>query len=798
MEKKIKTFALIGAGGGGGTSFNYSGIQFGTGEQQNVWTGTLEEFKQLTPDEHTVYFIDGGGYTKRKNYFYFENTSDAPVSAYINRMGNAPVITPEFSTDTETWVDYGTTASGVVFTVPTKSKLYMRCKCNGWANANSRYNKFYFTENLNIGGNILSLLYGEDYEDGIKDLPQGTTSYTFCNIFNAAAVEDASNLVIDFNTMPEYAFMNTFNSCTSLTAAPSIPAVSNKYSYTNMFYGCSSLRTSPALPATTLYEASYQNMFNRCTSLENVGAISATTVAKFSCLGMFQDCTSLVNAPALPATTLGESSYLSMFQGCTALKNAPALPARTVKPNTYQSMFHGCTSLVNTPALPATAVDIQSYASMFQGCESLVNAPALPAMELAPNCYQYMFQDCTALKNPPALPATTMRVGSYLGMFKGCSALENAPELPSTTAKNNSYMEMFYGCVRLKNAPALPTKVLQISCYEKMFYGCNSLESAGAIKATSIANSSCKQMFSGCSSLKTPPEMGVFSVNIEGMYGMFEGCAALEYAPEFQTNSVGYNAMEYMFSGCHSLKKTPVIYVPAGAEGCYNSMFSGNSSLTYIINTNADYAYNRYVNWVYDVAPSGVFVKKASVEWPRGANGAPEGWIVVNDGDIRGDMMWYKTNDGEIMTPNATKFVDVDGNPVSIASNVIDENGIGEIRFTAPVGRITGSAFPSKANLTEVWLPWTLTDTGQGTFNDCTNLKSIWMWENVDIIGATFNGLTSLENVYVLSYTPPTLSANQANNLRNYGANVYVPREVLNDYQLAENWDTIADQIKPM
>ena len=393
MEKKIKTFALIGAGGGGGTSFDYSGIQFGTGEQQNVWTGTLEEFNQLTPDEHTVYFIDGGGYTKKKNFFYFENTSETPVTVSIDRRNLGSTLTPQFSTDTETWVDYGTTASGVNFNVPAKSKVYMRCKCNGWSNSLQRGNQIYFTDKLNIGGNILSLLYGEDYEDGIKDLPQGILNYTFFRLFYGCAVEDASKLVIDFNTIPEYAFAQAFSNCNFLIAAPSIPAVANVHSYSDMFFACSALKSSPALPATTLYESSYQNMFRGCTSLENVGSISAITVAKNSCLGMFQGCTSLVTAPALPATNLGEGSYWSMFKGCAALKNAPALPAMTTKPNCYQSMFQGCTSLVNAPTLPATTIDIQAYASMFQGCESLVNAPALPATDISLNCYQSMFQD---------------------------------------------------------------------------------------------------------------------------------------------------------------------------------------------------------------------------------------------------------------------------------------------------------------------------------------------------------------------------------------------------------------------
>jgi hypothetical protein len=66
-----------------------------------------------------------------------------------------------------------------------------------------------------------------------------------------------------------------------------------------MFYGCTSLTAAPALPATTLSMSCYAAMFERCTSL--------------------------TTAPALPAKTLANYCYQEMFLGCTKLNAVTCL-----------------------------------------------------------------------------------------------------------------------------------------------------------------------------------------------------------------------------------------------------------------------------------------------------------------------------------------------------------------------------------------------------------------------------------------------------------------------------------------
>ena len=66
-----------------------------------------------------------------------------------------------------------------------------------------------------------------------------------------------------------------------------------------MFEGCTSLTAAPELPAPTLVESCYMNMF--------------------------RDCTSLTTAPKLPATTLVYNCYSFMFRGCTSLNSVTCL-----------------------------------------------------------------------------------------------------------------------------------------------------------------------------------------------------------------------------------------------------------------------------------------------------------------------------------------------------------------------------------------------------------------------------------------------------------------------------------------
>lgn len=208
---------------------------------------------------------------------------------------------------------------------------------------------------------------------------------------------DASNLVLPFTTLTDYAYENMFRLCTELLYTPTLSAAVLSYAcYMNMFENCYSLTTAPALPATTLADYCYS--------------------------GMFRYCHSLVNAPTLAATVLAPSCYSSMFFQCKSLTTAPALPATTLNSWCYSQMFSECRLLVNASALPATTLNDGCYSQMFEECRSLVNAPDLLATTLVQWCYQSMFANCSSLNNIKCLATTSINAnGATRGWMTGVS-----------------------------------------------------------------------------------------------------------------------------------------------------------------------------------------------------------------------------------------------------------------------------------------------------------------------------------------------------------------------------------------
>ena len=330
-----------------------------------------------------------------------EPGNDGEVTITIPAVVSSQFATSmSYSKDGVNWTDTAVDNTKQTITIPVSAgdTVYLKGVAHNWA-FTDWYNNSPFTKSTNIlatcdhnvSGNIMSLIYGDNFENQSVLPAQTTGNYesTFGGLFintkqspyKNTHLKSAANLLLPATTLSDHCYYYMFSLCTSLTAAP-------------------------ALPATIMY--------NRCYAY------------------MFDHCSSLINAPALPATTLAYNCYERMFQNCTSLTAAPALPATMTIHNCYKGMFSSCTSLVNAPALPATrgqntaGLSIGCYSSMFYGCTSLVNAPALPATDLGNSCYQYMFSSCTSLVNAPALPATALATQCYEGMFQGCTSLISA------------------------------------------------------------------------------------------------------------------------------------------------------------------------------------------------------------------------------------------------------------------------------------------------------------------------------------------------------------------------------------
>ena len=166
---------------------------------------------------------------------------------------------------------------------------------------------FSSTDEFNVEGNVMSLLYGDDFI--------GQTSLTGYTVG---------------------AFNSLFKNCYYLISIENI-----------------------SLPARTLSIKCYTSMFESCASLTTVpnNLLPAPTVSSGCCSSMFWGCSSLTTAPDLPATTMADDCYYSMFRNCTSLTTAPELPATTLAKRCYWGMFYGCSSL---NAVTCLATDISA------------------------------------------------------------------------------------------------------------------------------------------------------------------------------------------------------------------------------------------------------------------------------------------------------------------------------------------------------------------------------------------------------------------------------------------------------
>lgn len=242
---------------------------------------------------NSVVYESGPDYSEP---FYIEDISGSSNTVTIKK-GSSSVYTLTIykSTDKVNWTSMGSTSqSGITATVPANGKLYLRCSTNAWsAESNYYYNFIKCSSRFNVGGNIMSLLYGSSFTGEERTFPSSNT-YVFRNMFyGATTLVSAEKLLLPATTLTNQCYFGLFQACSSLTTAPALPATTMAIGcYQSLFAGCTSLTTAPALPATTLALGCYQSLFTGCTSL---------TTAE------------------LPATTLANSAYMYMFTGCTSL-----------------------------------------------------------------------------------------------------------------------------------------------------------------------------------------------------------------------------------------------------------------------------------------------------------------------------------------------------------------------------------------------------------------------------------------------------------------------------------------------
>ena len=231
------------------------------------------------------------------DYLKIESLGSGNVTITIPAAIDSTFMTSiSWSKNGTAWTDTTIDNTAQTITVPVVSgdTVYLKGTGNRMSDGTG-YTNITSSANYNISGNILSLLYGNNFM-ARTDFASWLNNFMTSLFRNSTTLINAENLIM--NTSSAY------NGC-----------------YAQMFRGCTSLLTSPKiLPATSLYSGCYANMFLGCSSLRT--------------------------APKLPATNLGSGyAYNQMFYGCSSLTEAPELPATTLTPSCYNGMFYQCTSL---------------------------------------------------------------------------------------------------------------------------------------------------------------------------------------------------------------------------------------------------------------------------------------------------------------------------------------------------------------------------------------------------------------------------------------------------------------------
>lgn len=443
-----------------------------------------------------------------------------------------------YSINDGSWQTITATSPGFSFYVDAGEVVKFKGENDNYGEEWSNCNFGSSTAVFEVEGNIMSLIYGENFENQY-DFPYGSS----------------------------YNFSNLFRGCTGLTSVENLllPATALTVGcYQYMFYGCSQIETAPVLPAAVAVDYCYQRMFTNCSSLSyikcmltnpddsNVYRPTYLWVSNVSGSGIFvkdygvswgegddgipfnwtvQEVTPVFSAMPLTFKILSggnlnfyinqvasngvsyrvnngswsqNSQYIEIqvsagdvveFKGvnpgyATESGNSASFFSGDASYNVYgniASLLYGdnFVEVLEFGGDDLTQLQHTAYtfAGLFRNADGLISVEhlILPFTALTYSCYDGMFKECHNLTGMvQSLPATQVATQSYRHMFAGCRSLTEAPRdlfiaLSGGTLPDKAASSFFYGCSALTKAPILYATGVTGDCYGAFFRNCPEL-----------------------------------------------------------------------------------------------------------------------------------------------------------------------------------------------------------------------------------------------------------------------------------------------------------------------------------
>ena len=212
-----------------------------------------------------------------KDYLTLKVLSDGTIA--WNSIGSGQAKTVQYSINDGQWVSI-TASTSTTISVSTGDVVRFKGSNTSYAKDKSNYSGFEGgTASFNIEGNIMSLVYGDNFENqtGL------TGTYNFCSLFKLSKCVSAENLILPSTTLNNYCYRAMFSKCTDLAIAPALPATTLAQGcYWYMFEECS-ITSAPELLAETMVRECYGYMFTNCRSLNYIKCMAISGFDTYQC-----------------------------------------------------------------------------------------------------------------------------------------------------------------------------------------------------------------------------------------------------------------------------------------------------------------------------------------------------------------------------------------------------------------------------------------------------------------------------------------------------------------------------------
>ena len=209
-----------------------------------VWSGEIVEKVDEDPATQYLTFKFAGN-----GNFYWNSDDALTTDRTIQYM---------ISTDNgRTWGEWqnktssSSTSSALITTVSATTVIRVKGSnptyCTDYTGTDYHYNYFSSTAEYEVSGNIMSLIYGDNFANQTELTSAGAFCYLFSEHLTIGAGQrgklvGADNLILPATTLTTSCYEGMFHNCSGLTVAPKLPAtVGATNCYKSMFEGCSNL-----------------------------------------------------------------------------------------------------------------------------------------------------------------------------------------------------------------------------------------------------------------------------------------------------------------------------------------------------------------------------------------------------------------------------------------------------------------------------------------------------------------------------------------------------------------------------